>query len=298
MRYISVVEAAQKWGVSERSVRNYCAQGRVPEAFLTGKTWNIPEDAEKPARTNRPSEIPSDLLERLREEKAARLPGGIYHKVQIELTYNSNHIEGSRLSHDQTRFIFETHTIGLHPNDSINVDDIVETVNHFQCIDMVIDEARRPLSEAFIKRLHRVLKTGTSDGRRPWFAVGDYKKIPNEVGGKPVTAPKDVADAIKTLLIDYHAAKTKTFDDLLDFHWRFESIHPFQDGNGRVGRLILFKECLKHGVVPFIIDKRLKQFYYRGLSEWTKQPGYLRDTCLTAQDRFKEWLDYFEVPHK
>lgn len=296
MKYISVAEAAKHWGISERSVRNYCAHGRIPDAFLTGKTWNIPETATKPERTNKHKEEPHDLLSVLKAEKKAKLHGGIYHKIQIDLTYNSNHIEGSRLTHDQTRYIFETNTIGIA--ESVKVDDIVETANHFKCIDMIIDSAAYALSESFIKQLHLVLKSGTTDSRLDWFAVGDYKRIPNEVGGNDTTAPEKVAKEMKALISDYNRMKQKSFDELLDFHYRFESIHPFQDGNGRVGRLILFKECLRNGIVPFIITDDLKMFYYRGLKNWKEERGYLRDTCLTAQDRFKAVLDYFKIPYK
>ena len=296
MRYLSVTEIAKKWNVSERSVRNYCAQARVPGAFLTGKTWNIPENAEKPERSNKKKEQPVTLLDILQEQKASKYSGGIYHKTQIDLTYNSNHIEGSRLTHDQTRYIFETNTIGITGN-SVNVDDIVEASNHFRCIDMVIENANGALSESFIKELHRVLKSGTSDSRLSWFAVGDYKKLPNEVGGRDTALPEDVAPQMKALIKSYNAEKKKTLEDILDFHYRFECIHPFQDGNGRVGRLILFKECLKNNIVPFIIDEELKMFYYRGLAEWTRERGYLTDTCLTAQDKFKKYLDYFKIPY-
>jgi len=295
MNYISVAEAARRWGLSERSVRNYCAAGRVEGAFLTGKTWNIPETAEKPARLNGRREQPMDLLSRLKAEKRARLHGGIYHRLQIDLTYNSNHMEGSRLTHDQTRYIFETNTIGA--GEVVRVDDVVEAANHFKCIDMVIDSATRPLSESFIKELHAVLKSGTSDSRLDWFAVGNYKRVPNEVGGKETTPPRQVAAAMKELLAQYNAGKEKTLDDLLEFHYRFESIHPFQDGNGRVGRLLLFKECLRFGIVPFIIADDLKMFYYRGLQYWSTERGYLRDTCLAAQDAFKRVLSYFQIPY-
>ena len=295
MKYLSVAEAARRWNISERSVRNYCAKGRIPDAFLTGKTWNIPETATKPDRINKHIVQPKDLLSILKAEKAAKLHGGIYHKIQIDLTYNSNHIEGSQLTHDQTRYIFETNTIGM--TEAIRVDDIVETANHFKCIDMVIDSASYALSESFIKQLHAVLKNGTSDSRLDWFAVGEYKKIPNEVGGKDTTAPEEVAKEMKALLADYHQTKQKSLEDLLDFHYRFEIIHPFQDGNGRVGRLILFKECLRNDIVPFIITDDLKMFYYRGLKNWRDERGYLRDTCLTAQDRFKAVLDYYLIPY-
>lgn len=296
MKYISVAEAAKKWGVSERSVRGYCAGGKIGGAFLTGKTWNIPETAKKPDRINKKTDTPKTLLEVLKAEKAAKLHGGIYHKIQIDLTYNSNHIEGSRLTHDQTRYIFETNTIGVSDG-AVKVDDVVETANHFKCIDMVIDSANYALSEAFIKQLHAVLKSGTSDSRLDWFVVGDYKRLPNEVGGMDTTAPENVGAEIKKLLAEYNSIANKTFDDLLDFHYRFERIHPFQDGNGRVGRLLLFKECLRNNIVPFIIEDDLKMFYYRGLKEWRNERGYLRDTCLSAQDRFKKYLDYFRIPY-
>ena len=236
------------------------------------------------------------LLNALREEKAGRIKGGIYHKVQVELTYNSNHIEGSRLTHDQTRYIYETNTIGME-NGVLNVDDIVETANHFQCIDLVIDNAEQPLTEDFIKLLHRTLKTGTSDSRKDWFAVGEYKKLPNEVGGRSTTPPEQVAEKMRELLKQYAQTDKKTLKDLVEFHDQFECIHPFQDGNGRVGRLILFKECLRYDIVPFIIDEELKLFYYRGLHEWKTEPGYLMDTCLTAQDRYKAYLDYFRISY-
>ena len=296
MEFISVSEAAKRWDVSERSVRNYCAQGRITGAFLTGKTWNIPTTAEKPDRLNKHVDMPKTLLDVLRAEKAAKLHGGIYHRVQIDLTYNSNHIEGSRLTHDQTRFIFETNTIGMSDG-AVKVDDVVETANHFKCIDMVIDSAAHVLREAFIKQLHATLKSGTSNSRQDWFAVGDYKKLPNEVGGMDTAQPEEVASQMKKLLSEYNANKEKSFDDLLDFHYRFERIHPFQDGNGRVGRLVLFKECLRNNIVPFIIDEDTKLYYYRGLKEWERERGYLRDTCLAAQDKFKKYLDYFRIPY-
>lgn len=296
MKFLSVAQVAKNWNLSERTVRNYCASGKIPDAFLTGKTWNIPENAEPPKRSNSVKQTPSNLLEVLKAEKASKISGGIYHKIQVELTYNSNHIEGSKLTHDQTRYIYETNTIGF-TDSTINVDDIVETANHFKCIDMVIDKTAKPLSETFIKQLHMVLKNGTSDSRKDWFAVGDYKKYPNEVGGKITTPPEEVNDKIKALISAYNKTGNKSFDDLISFHYEFERIHPFQDGNGRIGRLILFKECLKHNIVPFIIDENLKMFYYRGLSEWQNEKGYLIDTCLTAQDKFKKYLDYFRIPY-
>lgn len=296
MQYFSVAATAIKWNLSERSVRNYCAKGRVPGAFLTGKTWNIPENAEKPARSNQKATLPMTLLDILQEEKKKKYSGGIYHKTQIELTYNSNHMEGSRLTHEQTRYIFETNTIGVE-NEVLNVDDVIETANHFRCIDMIIDHAKAPLTEKFIKELHLILKSGTSDSRKDWFAVGNYKKLPNEVGGMDTTLPEDVAGKMKALLAEYNSKTTQTLEDILDFHVKFERIHPFQDGNGRVGRLIMFKECLKYDIVPFIIEDNLKLFYYRGLKEWNREKGYLTDTCLTAQDKYKAYLDYFRIAY-
>ena len=296
MNYLSVADTAKKWNMSERTVRNYCAQKKIPGAFLTGKTWNIPDSATKPDRKNARSAVPKTLLDIMKAEQAAKISGGIYHKVQIELTYNSNHIEGSRLTHDQTRYIFETNTIGV-AGESLNVDDIVETANHFKCIDMIITQAKYALSEKFIKELHLTLKSGTSQGRLDWFVVGDYKRIPNEVGGRETTPPEKVSTAMGALLTEYNAVREKTLADIIGFHVRFESIHPFQDGNGRVGRLIMFKECLRAGLVPFIINDDKKLFYYRGLAEWNSEKGYLTDTCLAAQDEFKKYLDYFRIAY-
>ena len=296
MTYISVKAFAARHGISERTARNYCAEGKIEGAFLTGKTWNIPEDAVLPRRKNARDHKVMPLLAVLREQKTMKMKGGIYHKTQIDLTYNSNHIEGSRLTHEQTRFIFETNTIGLRES-AVNVDDIVETMNHFRCIDFIIDKATEPLSESFIKKLHEMLKTGTSDARKDWFAVGEYKLLPNEVGGVDTCPPEEVHSRMKDLLAVYNAKKQKALEDILDFHVQFERIHPFQDGNGRVGRLIMFKECLAGGIVPFIITEKLKMFYYRGLMEWGHLNGYLTDTCLEAQDEFKAALLYFRIKY-
>ena len=237
---------------------------------------------------------PKTLLEILQEEKSSGYSGGIYHKTQIELTYNSNHIEGSSLTHEQTEYIFETNTLGTETG-SVNVDDVIETANHFRLVSLIIDNAKSMLTEEFIKELHLMLKNGTSNSRKDWFAVGDYKKLPNEVGGMNTALPEEVSGKMKKLLNEYNAKEEKSFEDILDFHVKFEKIHPFQDGNGRVGRLIMFKECLKYNIVPFIIEDDLKMFYYRGLAEWETEKGYLRDTCLTAQDRYKVYLDYFRI---
>lgn len=295
MKYISVSEFAQRYGVSERTARNYCSQGKIEGAYIVGKTWNIPEDAQLPSRRSKSRKV-SPLLQTLREQQQMHVKGGIYHHTQIDLTYNSNHIEGSRLTHDQTRYIFETNTIGLE-GESIRVDDIMETVNHFRCIDLIIERAEVKLTETLIKELHLILKAGTSDSRKEWFAVGEYKRLPNEVGGRETTAPENVHREIKALLKEYNSKKTKRFEDIVDLHQRFESIHPFQDGNGRVGRLIMFKECLANGHVPFIITEELKLFYYRGLREWDNVREYLLDTCLTAQDNYKVLLDYFKIKY-
>lgn len=282
-------------GVSERTARNYCAQGKIEGAYLIGKTWNIPEDALPPKRSNKTSISP--LLQAVREQKEGKIKGGIYHRIQIDLTYNSNHIEGSKLSHDQTRYIFETNTIGVSEG-TVNVDDIIETTNHFRAIDYIIDNTDGKLTEAFVKHLHFLLKSGTSDERKSWFKVGDYKKLPNEVGGNDTVEPDNVHREIKDLLKEYNGKKHPTLEDIVDFHQRFEAIHPFQDGNGRVGRLIMFRECLRFGYVPFIITDELKMFYYNGLRNWPTIKGYLMDTCLSAQDYFKILLDKFRIKYK
>ena len=295
MDYISVTDFAKKFGVAERTVRNYCAQGKIDGAVLVGKTWSLPVDARLPERRAR-GRKPMPLLLALKEQKDAGLKGGIYHRTQIDLTYNSNHIEGSRLTHEQTRFIFETNTVGVE-GEAVRVDDIIETTNHFRCIDLVIDRAQERLSEGLIKELHALLKRGTSDSGKSWFAVGEYKHLPNEVGGNDTVAPEDVPLAMRALLKEYNGIKRKSFEDIIDFHQRFEAIHPFQDGNGRVGRLVIFKECLANGFVPFIINDELKMFYYRGLQQWNSVRGYLLDTCLTAQDNYKAVLDYFKIKY-
>lgn len=293
MDFTTVTQFAEQHNLSERTVRNWCAAGKIEGAFLAGKTWNIPVNAVLPKR-GKVKETP--LLKRLREEKEGKVSGGIYHRTQIDLTYNSNHIEGSKLTHEQTRYIFETNTIGI-TDASVNVDDIVETTNHFRCIDLIIDRAEDKLSEAFIKEIHRILKTGTSDSRKSWFNVGDYKKLPNEVGGNATCPPEEVHARMKTLLASYNDKKEKSLEDIIDLHQKFETIHPFQDGNGRVGRLVMFKECLANGIVPFIITEELKLFYYRGLKEWGHVNGFLTDTCLTAQDYYKKLLDYFKIKY-
>lgn len=293
MKFITAREMAKKWDVSDRMVRNYCAHGKISGAFLSGKTWNIPEDAKKPEKEDSGG---NKLLKILQEQKEIKLSGGIYHKTQIELTYNSNHMEGSTLTHDQTRYIFETNTIGVGEK-AVNVDDVVETANHFKCVDYIIDNAMKPISESMIKKLHFILKNGTGDSRKDWFNVGDYKKYPNEVGGEETCSPENVKKEMQNLISSYNSVKQKSFEQILEFHGNFEAIHPFQDGNGRVGRLIMFKECLANNIVPFIIDEAHKLYYYRGLKEWKNERGYLIDTCLSCQDKFKAWLEYFRIEY-
>ena len=291
MEFISVSLFAEKYGISERTARNYCAVGKIDGAFLTGKTWNIPADAVLPQKKKQKI---YPLLKRLRQEKESGLKGGIYHRTQIDLTYNSNHIEGSRLTKEQTRYIFETNTLGVTAENT-RIDDILETVNHFRCIDYIIVHATEKITEPHVKQLHSILKNNTSDSQKSWFAVGDYKRLANEVGGEETVQPHDVHKRMKTLLAEYNANKHVTFDDILDFHVQFERIHPFQDGNGRVGRLLIFWQCLQSGIVPFIITEELRMFYYRGLQNWGRINGYLHDTCLTAQDEYKRVMEYFKI---
>lgn len=293
MEYLSVSQFAEKFGISDRTARNLCATGKIEGAFLTGKTWNIPADAVLPQRGKKKL---SPLLARLREEKESKLKGGIYHRTQIDLTYNSNHIEGSRLTKEQTRFIFETNTLGV-TTENTRIDDIMETVNHFRCIDFIIDHATDKITESLIKQLHLILKSNTSDSRKEWFAVGDYKRLANEVGDHETVEPKEVHKHMKALLAQYNALRKVELDDIIDFHVQFERIHPFQDGNGRVGRLILFWQCLQDRIVPFIITEDLRLYYYRGIQNWGETNGYLRDTCLTAQDNYQAILDYFKIKH-
>ena len=289
---MEIQEAAQRWQVSERWVRILCEEGRVPGAKKQDGMWLIPENAVKPVRKSRK---PETLLTRLQAERKLKMKGGIYHRIQVDMTYNSNHMEGSRLTHDQTRYIYETKTVGLEENTAIPVNDILETVNHFRCMDYIIDTAEKELTQPYIQRLHAMLKTGTEDEMQG-FAVGKYKRYPNEVGNHVTTPPENVRTEMSKLLAKYQQQE-KTLEALIAFHADFESIHPFQDGNGRVGRLILFKECLHYGIVPFIITEELSLFYYRGLSRWKEEHGYLRDTCLTAQDSMKKTLDYFRIPY-
>ena len=295
-KYLTSNEVSKIWKISERSVRDYCSKGRVVGAFLDGKTWMIPEDASKPQRQTRHSNKKRNLLETLRLEKDSQIKGGIYHKLQIEMTYNSNHMEGSQLTHDETRYIYETKTIGIE-NKTVKIDDIMETVNHFRCIDLAIDFANRKLSESFIKQLHLILKTNTEDSRKPWFKVGDYKMVENLAGDRETVHPEKVRGEMKKLLLNYLKKGNHSFEEIVAFHVEFERIHPFQDGNGRVGRLIAFKECLKNNIVPFIILDSKKMYYYRGLKNWNQERGWLIDTCLDGQDTVKAYLDYFKIEY-
>lgn len=295
METLSSSQFAAQYGLSDRTVRNYCRQGKIAGAFLIGKTWNIPADSLPPERKRKRL---SPLLKALREQKEDKVKGGVYHRVQIDLTYNSNHMEGSKLTKDQTRMIFETRTVMAQEGSAVGVDDIIETVNHFRCVDFIIDHALDPLTEGMIKQLHKILKTGTVDSTKEWFAVGDYKRLPNEVGGNETSPPENVSKDMKDLMGWYRRQSSKTEETVIAFHQRFEVIHPFQDGNGRVGRLVMFKECLANNIVPFIIDDDLRFFYYRGLREWPRVRGYLIDTCLAAQDKFKGMLDYFRIKYR
>ena len=285
MEYMTVADAAKKWKLTPRNVQIHCEKGHIPGTTLLGTAWRIPAAAERPRRQPRTKGLPSTVLGILKAEKRGRISGGLYHRLQIDFTYNTNHMEGSRLTHEQTRWIFETMTIGSLPGD-LPVDDVVETANHFRCVDIVIESAGAALTERYIKLLHAQLKSGTSDSRKDWFAVGDYKRLDNIVGEMETCPVKDVHREMAALLAWWKDAP-KTFENLLDLHVRFEKIHPFQDGNGRVGRLILLKECLKHGHTPFVIAENLKQFYYLGLSDW-RSGNRLRllDTCRTGQDVF------------
>lgn len=233
------------------------------------------------------------ILKTLLEEKEMKLKGGLYHTVQVKFAYNSNHIEGSTLTEEQTRHIYETNSFISSKEEIVSIDDINEAINHFKCFDYVLSNVNISLTEEFIKEIHKILKTNTSDSMKEWFKVGDYKTKSNVVGDKRTTPPSKVKAEIKKLLSEYENKNNKNLDDIIDFHYRFESIHPFQDGNGRVGRLIMFKECLKYNVVPFIIDEKYKLFYYRGLKEYENEKGFLIDTCLSAQDDFKKLLEIF-----
>lgn len=288
-RGLNKSELGKRLGISSRTIAKL-GRGEKVSRIVIQKICDYfacnPEDLFEEKSDN-------PLLQALREEKAAGISGGIYHELQVRMTYNSNHIEGSKLTEDQTRMIFETATIDV--GDGIPIDDILETMHHFRAIDYCIDTAEETLSEDIIKQLHYILKHDTRDSRLAWFAVGDYKRRANMVGGKDTVAPKDVQIAVRSILKSYTSKKNITIDDIVEFHAQFEMIHPFQDGNGRVGRLIAFKECLKHGIVPFIIEDRKKAFYYRGLANWYIEKGYLLGTCLDGQDTVNDLLRVFGI---
>ena len=286
---LTKTDLTEKLGISSRTVAKISRGEKIAGHVLKKIADFLGCTAEELCR----SVSDNALLQTLRDEKSIRMSGGLYHELQVRMTYNSNHIEGSKLSEDQTRLIFETNTVDV--GEGIPVDDIIETVNHFRAIDYVIDVAEEPLAESIVKELHRILKQSTKDSTLSWFAVGDYKKRPNVVGGRETAKPKDVPVRMKALLDDYAALPTVTVNDIIRFHYSFERIHPFQDGNGRVGRLVALKECLRYGIVPFIIEDSKKMFYYRGLSEWEQEPGYLADTCLDGQDIFRKLMAMFEI---
>lgn len=286
---LTKTELTEKLGISSRTMAKISRGEKIADHVLKKIADFLGCKAEELCR----SVSDNALLQMLRDEKSIRMSGGLYHELQVRMTYNSNHIEGSKLSEDQTRLIFETNTVDV--GEGIPVDDIIETVNHFRAIDYVIDVAEEPLTESIIKELHRILKQSTKDSTLSWFAVGDYKKRPNVVGGGETAKLKDVPVRMKALLDDYAALPTVTVNDIIRFHYSFERIHPFQDGNGRVGRLVALKECLRYGIVPFIIEDSKKMFYYRGLSEWEQEPGYLTDTCLDGQDTFRKLMAMFEL---
>lgn len=286
---ISKSELTEQLGISSRTIAKIGKREKIADKVIDKLCTFF--DCTKEAIYIELSD--NKILQVLRDEKYAKLSGGLYHETQVRLTYNSNRIEGSKLTEEQTRMIFETNTIGAEVG--VPVDDIIEMVNHFRAVDYVIDIAEKALTENIIKELHRILKTGTKDSTLIYFNVGDYKARPNVVGGRETTLPQNVSAEIKRLLSEYAAKKQITFADIIEFHYGFELIHPFQDGNGRVGRLIAFKECLKNYIVPFIVEENKKLYYYRGLNEWRNERGYLIDTCLDGQDNYKALVKYFGI---
>lgn len=286
---ITKTALAEELGISSRTIAKIARGEKISDRVIARIATFLGCTPEEICR----SISDNALLQILRDEKSFHMPGGMYHELQIRMTYNSNHIEGSKLREDQTRLIFETNTID--GSELIPVDDIIETVNHFRAIDYVIDHAEEPLTEDIIKELHRILKQTTTDSTLSWFAVGEYKKRPNLIGGYETTKPDDVPIRIKELLFEYESLDTVTINDIIGFHYEFEHIHPFQDGNGRVGRLIALKECLRFNIIPFIIEDSKKMFYYRGLAEWERERGCLIDTCLDGQDTFKKLMEMFDI---
>ena len=288
-RHLTKTALAAQLGISSRTIAKIGRGEMIADHVLVRIAAFLDCTPEKLCR----SVSDNVLLQTLRDEKQIRMPGGLYHELQIRMTYNSNHIEGSRLSEDQTRMIFETNTVDVAGG--VPVDDIIETVNHFRAIDYVIDKAEESLTENTVKELHRILKQGTKDAVLGWFAIGDYKKRANVVGGRETAAPREVPARMNALLSAYESLHSVSIHDIIRFHHDFERIHPFQDGNGRVGRLIALKECLRYAIVPFIIEDAKKMFYYRGLSEWEREKGYLTDTCLDGQDTFKKMMAMFDL---
>ena len=235
-----------------------------------------------------------NVLDILREQKEMKLKGNLYHQTQVSFAYNTNHIEGSTLTEDQTRYIFETNTVLFEGDTIAKVDDILETANHFKLVDYMLDVAHKKLSEKMIKEFHKILKYATSDSRVEWFNVGEYKQRANTIGnGIKTTSPNNVEKEMSKLMDWYNSLKQITIKEIIEFHYRFESIHPFQDGNGRIGRIIMFKECLRNNIIPFIIQDADKLFYYRGLKEYKSERGYLTDTCLNAQDQYIKMIEYY-----
>ena len=288
---IGKTELSSKLGLSTRTVAKIAKGEKLSKSTLNKIAAYLNVTPESLYRI----ESNNKILQLLRDEREIQLPGGLYHELQIRMTYNSNHIEGSKLSEDQTRLIFETNTIDM--GDGIPVDDILETVHHFRAIDYCIDIAEESLNEDIIKKLHYIIKHDTKDSTLSWFAVGDYKKRANVVGGRETTKPSEVSKSMKELLETYNAKENIKIEDIIELHAEFEYIHPFQDGNGRVGRLVVLKECLKNNLIPFIIEDSKKGFYYRGLSEWRNEKGWLIDTCLDGQDAFIRLLDMLDIPH-
>ena len=284
---ITKSELADKLGISSRTIAKIAKGENINQNVISRIVEFLNCSVEDISSSN-------IILETLQKEKSVKLSGGLYHQTQVKLTYNSNHIEGSKLTEDQTRFIFETKTLG-DIGTNIPLDDVIETNNHFRCIDYVIDNANEQLSEELILTLQLYLKEGTEHSKQ--FGAGKYKTMPNVVGGNDTTAPEDVSKEMKELLTWYNKIKTPLFEDIVEFHYRFERIHPFQDGNGRIGRLIAFKECLKNNIIPFYIDDKFKFEYYRGLKEWKNEKGYLLDTCRFGQDLYKELLNYFKIEY-
>ena len=290
------VEVAEVLGVKPATISKYEAGALEPNIESLKKLAELFEiSVDELLKENKFDISKINILEVLREQKSMKLKGNLYHNTQIIFAYNTNHIEGSKLTEEQTRYIYETNTLLTEKESITNLDDIIETANHFKLVDYMLDVADKELTEEMIKEFHKMLKEGTSDSRKNWFAIGEYKKLPNEVGGLNTTTPKNVERDIKKLLDWYKNLETITINEIIEFHAKFEKIHPFQDGNGRIGRIIAFKECLKNNIIPFIILDKDKLFYYRGLYQYqtNREKGYLIDTCLNAQDQYTKMIEYY-----